>query len=132
VKVPDALAKPEEAPPTAEEEAYHLSVKVAANFPKERVKAADEKPEDAKSKDEAFKATQKTLQEKLQKEQSLQTRVYEVAKYTVDALLKGRAELLSKPADAAAANTQPSFPGQPTIQTSQPVQAVTPPVSIGE
>jgi hypothetical protein len=132
VKVPDALANPDEAPPVAEEESYHLSVKIAANFPKERVKAADEKPEDAKSKDEEFQATQKTLQEKLQKEQALQTRVYEVAKYTVDALLKGRAELLSKPADAAAANTQPSFPGQQTIQTSQPVQAVTPPVSIGE
>jgi hypothetical protein len=132
VKVPDALAKPEETPPPAEEDAYHLSVKVAANFPKERVKAADEKPEDAKSKDEAFQATQKTLQEKLQKEQALQTRVYEVAKYTVDSLIKNRADLLTKAADPAAATAQPSSPGQPTIQTSQPVQAVTPPVSIGE
>lgn len=132
VKVPDALAKPEETPPPAEEDAYHLSVKVAANFPKERVKAADEKPEDAKSKDEAFQATQKTLQEKLQKEQALQTRVYEVAKYTVDSLIKNRADLIAKAADPAATAAQPASPGQQPPPNSQPVQAVTPPVSIGE
>lgn len=132
VKVPDALAKPEDAPPATEEDTYHLTVKIAANFPKERVKAADEKPEDAKSKDEAFQATQKTLQEKLQKEQALQTRVYEVAKYTVDALIKARADLLSKTPDATAANPAAATPGQSPAATSQPVQAVTPPVSIGE
>lgn len=94
LQVPPALANPgDQAPPA--EETYHVSVKVEGKFATERSKAADEKPEDAKSKDEAFQAALKSLQEKLKSEQTYQGRVFELSKYTVDSLLKTRAELLA-------------------------------------
>lgn len=113
LQVPSALAKPGDPTPPAED-TYHITLKVAGNFATERSKAADEKPEDAKSKDEAFQASLKAVQEKLKSEQAYQGRVYELSKYTVDALLKSRAELIAAP-DANA-----GVPGQ----------AVTPPISI--
>lgn len=116
LKVPDALAQPGEEPAPAEEN-FQMTVKVEGKFATARTKPADEKPEDAKAADEAFQASLKTLQEKLKTEQAYQGRVYELSKYTIDALLKPRAELLQK----AAAD-----PGAAT----QPAEATTPPVSI--
>lgn len=116
VKVPDALAQPGETPPPAEEN-FQMTVKVEGKFATERTKPADEKPEDAKAADEAFQASLKTLQEKLKTEQAYQGRVYELSKYTIDALLKSRADLLQKPATDPAASTPPA-------------EATTPPISI--
>lgn len=119
VKVPDALAQPGETPPPAEEN-FHMTVKVEAKFATERTKPADEKPEAAKTAEEAFQASLKTLQDKLKTEQGFQGRVFEVSKYTIDALLKPRADLLAKStAEPASAGT-----GTGTIE------ATTPPVSI--
>ena len=115
VKVPDALAQPGEEPPPAEEN-FQMTVKVEGKFATTRTKPADEKPEDAKAADEAFQASLKTLQEKLKSEQAYHGRVYELSKYTIDALLKSRAELLQKATDPNA--------------TTQPAEATTPPISI--
>jgi hypothetical protein len=122
LQVPDALAQPGETPPPAEEN-FQMTVKVEGKFATERTKPADEKPEDAKAADEAFQASLKALQEKLKTEQSYQGRVFEVSKYTIDALLKSRAELLQAPAtDAAATPASPT--GNPALE------ATTPPISI--
>ncbi len=116
LKVPDALAQTGEETPPAEEN-YQMTVKVDGKFATARTKPADEKPEDAKAADEAFQASLKTLQEKLKTEQAFQGRVYEVSKYTIDALLKSRADLLQK------TTTEPS-------NSLQPTEATTPPISI--
>ena len=119
VQVPGTLAQPGETPPAAEEN-FQMTVKVEGKFATERTKPADEKPENAKTADEAFQASLKTLQDKLKTEQGYQGRVYEVSKYTIDSLLKPRADLLTKPATDSAAGGS----------TSGAIEATTPPVSI--
>jgi hypothetical protein len=120
-----------------------LTVNVNAELPKERKKEENEKPEDAKAKDEAFTSRIKSLTEKLGKERALEGRVFLVAKTSVDALMKERDQLITKaqPAPAADANkgavqtlpggivtTPPSSPVK--TATSPPVEAVTPPIAI--
>jgi hypothetical protein len=116
-----------------------LAVTVSAELPKERKKAEGEKPEDAKAKDAAFVERLKTLTEKLAKEKSLEGRTFEVAKSTVDVLMKEREQLIAKatPPPAADPNTGSvqKFPGgiiaQPPKQaTTAPIEAVSPPVSV--
>ncbi len=92
-------------PPSADNQL--LTVTVTAELPKERKKAADEKPEDAKTKDTAFAGRLKTLTEKLAKEKALAGRTFEVSKSTMDALLKEREKIVTKvtpPAPASEPN----------------------------
>mgnify|MGYP002784703518 CR=1 FL=1 len=119
LQVPEALAQPGETPPPAEEN-FHMTVKVEGKFATERTKPADEKPEDAKAADEAFQAALKERQDKLKAEQAFQGRVYEISKYTIDSLLKSRAELTQPATDPTAAAPQ-GIPG---------AEATTPPISI--
>lgn len=111
------------APPPADN--YAVTVEVKAELAKERTKAADEKPEDAKSKDEAFAARLKTLNEKLAKEQALAGHTFEIAKYTIENLLKERSALLKK-------EETPATPGNPPVPAapSGPIEAVTPPIAV--
>jgi hypothetical protein len=83
-------------PVKAAADKYYLTVTVSATLPKERKKEDGEKPEDAKTKDSAFTERIKTLTEKLAKENSLAGHTYEVAKTTVEPLLKERAQLIAK------------------------------------
>ncbi len=108
LQVPDALAQPGSSPPTPEEN-FQVTLKIEGKFATERVKAEGETPEDTKSKEEAFQASLKTLQEKLKTEQAYQGRVYELSKNTIDALLKSRTELIAQPAapGGAEASTPP-------------------------
>lgn len=119
---------------------YFLTVDVTAELAKERKKEADEKPEDAKTKDEAFTTRLKALQQQLEIEQRLKGRTYEVAKSTVEPLLKDKAALLKK-ADAPAAQGGPQggpqglppgiqMPGMPGSPRRAPVEAVTPPIAV--
>ncbi len=134
---PPAAIKAATPPPATDN--FLLTVSVSAELPKERKKEAGEKPEDAKTKDTAFTERLKTLTEKLQKESALADRTYEVAKTTVEPLLKDRAALITKatpPATAGAAggNVQ-KLPGgmiarPPITATTPPIEAVTPPVSV--
>lgn len=119
-----------EAPPAAENN-FFMTVEVAADLPKERKKEADEKPEDAKTKDEAFQKRSKELQDKLAKEQGLKGRTFEVTQWTVDALTKDRASLLKKPGQPAPAGA--GIPGLPPgfqLAPRGPVEAVTPPIAV--
>jgi hypothetical protein len=94
---PEKTAAPkegEEAPAAAEQ--YLMDIKVSAELPKERKKAEGEKPEDAETADKAFAERLATLTERLEKTEELEGRTFVVSKFTVDSLLKGRAELMSK------------------------------------
>ncbi len=109
---------------------FLVTVDVKAELPKERKKGTDEKPEDAKTKDTAFTERLKTLTEKLAKEKALAGITFEVAKTTVDPLLKSREEIITKaqpasPENASSGGGVQSFPGG--MITSPPVKATTPP-----
>ncbi len=94
-------------------ENYPVLVSVKADLPKERTAGADEKPEDKTKLDEEFKSKQKTLTEKLSKEQALPTRPFLIAKGPIDQVLKERSALMaekkSSPAPSPAAMTAPGL-----------------------
>jgi Domain of unknown function (DUF4340) len=135
----------------------YVTVAVTGDIAKERKKEEGEKPEDAKTKDEAFATRVKDLNDKLAKEQKLAGRTFEVAKTTVDSLLKERDQLITKatppaPADAGApsvqtlpggviasppmapaappANTPPTPKPPKQVATTPPIEAVTPPIAV--
>ncbi len=127
-------ADPNEPAPATDN--FLMTVDVSAELPKERKKEANEKPEDAKAKDEAFAKRLATLTEKLEKEKRLSGVTFEVAKSTVEALLKNRQSMIAK-AKPAGKNAGPGvqkFPGgivapAPGSIVAPPVRATTPPAA---
>lgn len=115
---------------------FLMTVDVTAELPKERKKDDGEKPEDAKTKDAAFTERLKTLTEKLAKEKALAGITFEVAKSTVDPLLKDRAALITKakpaPPTPGAVNKLPGgiIARPPLAAPGGPIEAVTPPISV--
>ena len=123
---------------------FLMTVDVTAELPKERKKEEGEKPEDAKTKDNAFADRLKTLTEKLAKEKALAGISFEISKSSVEALLKDRASIITKatpPPAEGAANKPPvqQFPGGViapppagggATATTPPIEAVTPPISV--
>ena len=95
-----------------EGENYPVQVTVSAQLPTQRTPAADEKPEDKERLDKEFKEKLAKLEQKLKAEQALGKWTFAVSKFTVEPLLKKRAELLAdKKAEApggAGANGIPS------------------------
>ena len=71
-----------------------MMVAVTAQIPKERTPGKDEKPEDKARLDKEFKDKQKKLEDKLSQEKAYEKWVYLVSNWTVDSLLKDRAQLL--------------------------------------
>lgn len=137
-KTVTAAPSPEETPATPAD-SFLMTVAVTAELPKERKKEADEKPEDASAKDTAFSERLKLLTEKLANEQALAGTTFEIGKSTVELLLKERAGLITSAApateaaaDAGAVQTLPGgmIARPPVTATTQPIQAVTPPISI--
>jgi hypothetical protein len=76
------------------DEYYDLTFAVSAALPAERTPGKDEKPADKDKLDQEFKATQKQLGEKLAQETAGGKWSYLVSSWTMDPLLKTRAELL--------------------------------------
>lgn len=115
-----------------------LTVSVSAELPKERKKEEGEKPEDAKTKDEAFATRLKSLTEKLEKEKSLEGRTFLVSKSNLDALLKERAALVKKAGEAVGEGADASgvqqLPGgliaPPPPSQGKGMVATTPPIEI--
>lgn len=107
-----------EAPPAAE--SFLMTVAVSAELPKERKKPEGEKAEEAEAAQKAFDERLKALTEGLEKTKALEGRTFEVSKFTVDALLKGRAELMDKGPG----------PGAGAAPVPQGTSAFTPPVEI--
>ncbi len=106
------------------EDKYYLTVAVTADFPKERTAGKDEKPEDKAKLDKEFKEKTDKLEEKFKTEKALEGRVFAVSKWTLDSLLKHRADLLQvekkeEKKDGAAA---------PAAAPINPVDATLPPV----
>ena len=129
------MQKPAETSPDAPAaESYLMTVTVTATIPAERKKEEGEKEEDAKTKDEAFATRKKALEERLAADRKLEGRTFKVSKYTVEALLKKRAELVkaAQPAaDAPAPATGATNPPAVTpVNPRRPVEAVTPPIEI--
>jgi hypothetical protein len=86
---------------------FYTQVSVTANLPKERTPAKDEKAEDKAKLDKEFADKQKPLQEKLASEQKLDKWTYLVSSWTVEPLVRNRADLMvekkeEKKADTAA------------------------------
>lgn len=96
-----------------------LQVNVTATLPKERPPAPEEKPGDKTRLDADFAAKQKTLAEKLTREQRFSSRIYLVPKSTVETLSRDPAALLAPKAAPAAAEA-----------ASPPVSVTTPPVAV--
>lgn len=136
-----APSNPEDSAPPAED-TYLMTVKVDAKIPAERKKDEGEKPEDAKTKDEAFATRTKELNERLEKEKALAPYTFEVSKASFEQLVKDRATLTKKPDPEAGAEQgmqgmpqglPPGFklPGNPVVPRSgPPTEATTPPVEV--
>lgn len=77
-------------------EDYWLTVAVTAQIPKERTPGKDEKPEDKAKLDKEFKDQQQKLEDKLKQEQRFGQWTYLVSGWTIDSLLKERAQLLAE------------------------------------
>jgi hypothetical protein len=73
---------------------YPVTVSVKGDFAQNRSVGADEKDEDKAKLDQAFKDELTKLNEKLKKEQAFAGRTFLVSKWTVEALLKHRHDLL--------------------------------------
>jgi len=76
------------------EDNYHFAVRVTGDFAKERTPGQDEKPEDKEKLDKEFKEKLTKLEEKLKAERAYEKWTYLVSKWTIDALLKERKDLL--------------------------------------
>ncbi|HNQ87770.1 MAG TPA: DUF4340 domain-containing protein [Verrucomicrobiota bacterium] len=111
------------------EDAYYLTVDVAADLPKERAPGKDEKAEDKEKLDKEFKEKTDKLAEKLKQEKALGKWTYVVSKYTVDGLLKERHALLAekkeeaaKPDAAGGAEDAAAPPMPPLVPELPPIQ----------
>ena len=123
-----AAPKEGETAPAPATEEYLMDIKVTAELPKERKKTDGEKPEEAEAADKAFAERLKTLTERLEATKALEGRTFLVSKFSVDALLKGRAELMSKgpgpvPPPGTSAFTPPvQIPAPPAPDAPAPEQ----------
>ncbi len=86
-----------------DKEQYFLKFDVAAKIEKERKAAEGEKPEDKETLDKEHREKVEKAEEKLANEKKLAGTIFVVSKYTVDALMKPRKDLLKGPDDKGAA-----------------------------
>ncbi|HRZ91431.1 MAG TPA: DUF4340 domain-containing protein [Candidatus Paceibacterota bacterium] len=100
---------------------YPVRVKASASIPAERTPGKDEKAEDKERLDKEFKEKNDKLKEKLQQEKDLEPWTFLVSKWTFDALLKNRADLLKSPdTNAAASASEPEQNGPPPMVPGLP------------
>jgi hypothetical protein len=78
------------------EDNHYLQFAVNASLPKERTPGKDEKPEEKTKLDKEFKEKNDKLQEKLKTEKEYEKWTYVVSKWSIDALLKERKDLLAE------------------------------------
>ncbi len=99
-------------------ESYLLTVKASGEIPQERKRAENEAPELAQAADKAFADRKQTLTKMLEQIRKIENRTFKVGKFTVESLLKSRADLMDK---GPGPQAQPGNSGAP---------AFTPPISI--
>jgi hypothetical protein len=73
---------------------YAMTLTVAASLPKERPSIKDEKPEDKAQLEKEFADSQKRIQDKLTQEKGCEKWIYLVSSYTLESVLRERAQLL--------------------------------------
>ena len=88
------------------EDNYPVSFSITASQPASRAAARDEKPEDKAKLDKDFQAQQKTLADKLAKAQAFTNWVYQMPAYSIDEVLKPRAQLLEEASTNSTAQVQ--------------------------
>ena len=98
----------------AEGDNVSLQVTTDAALIKERTPGKDEKPEDKEKLDKEFKEKLAKQEEKFKTEQAFGKWTYTVTKWSVDALLKNRSELLAEKKPAA---TTPAGAGASPVPT---------------
>lgn len=127
-------------------ENYYLSFSADGKFAEQRTPPApdkDGKPteteEQKKAADEAFAKDLQKKKEKLAGEQSHKDRIFVVTKYTLDGVMKKRADFLKEKATPAAPGAVPgglpgAAPAAPPVSIpagkTGTIEAVTPPVSV--
>jgi hypothetical protein len=94
-------------------DAYPLTVSVAAAFPKERTPAKDEKPDDKAKLDKEFKESQKKLEDKLAQEQAYGKWIYLVSSWSVDPVLKERGQLMVEKKEEPKKDEKPAAAAEP-------------------
>src|SRR5262249_233861 len=75
---------------------YYFNVALSGEPPKERTPGKDEKPEDKEKLEKEFKEKADKLAEKIKQEKNYQKYTYLVSKWTIDAFLKERKDLLEE------------------------------------
>ena len=80
-------------------DAYHITLAVSADHPKERTPGKDEKPEDKTKLDKEFKDKTTKLDDKLAQEKKLEGWVFAMSSWSLDSLLKRRTELFVEKKD---------------------------------
>jgi len=78
---------------------YPITMTVVANFPKTRIPAKDEKPEDKDKADKAWQDRQKQLDATLKQAQAYQNWIYLMPGWSLDSLLKDRKDLVVEKAE---------------------------------
>ncbi|HRQ91039.1 MAG TPA: DUF4340 domain-containing protein, partial [Bacteroidia bacterium] len=88
-----------------------LTIKVSAEFPKERKPGEEESDEEKKKLDEEFANRIAGLQKKLEQEKQLEGHVFKVRSYIVDSIVKKRSELMEEKKEEPKANAEEVAPG---------------------
>jgi len=98
-----------------------ITVAVAAQLPKERTPGKDEKPEDKDKLDKEFKEKVKKQEEKLAAEKAFEPWIFQVSGWTVDSLLKIRADLMAeKKEEKPAGDDTNAIPGSVIMPPEPP------------
>jgi Domain of unknown function (DUF4340) len=109
-------------------DSYPMTMSVAANFPKVRIPAKDEKPEDKAKADQAWQVRQKQLDDSLKKAQAYQNWVYLVPAWSLDSLLKVRQDLIME----KTGEPKPAAKGDSTASKDDPGAPIAVPDPVGE
>ena len=92
------------------EENYFMTVSIAGEPVRERVAGKDEKPEDKEKLDKEFSERRKKLEEKIRAEKKFEKWTYVVAKWTLDPLLRDRAQLMVEKKEEPKKEDKPAEP----------------------
>ena len=107
---------------------YPITMTIVANFPKERIPAKDEKPEDKDKADKAWQERQKQLDATLKQMQAYQNWIYLIPGWSLDSLLKDRKDLIVEQVE----EPKPAAKGDSAAARSESTQAVSdPPAATG-
>lgn len=108
-----------------EDDSYPISIQISADIPSERKAPEGESAEDKERLDKEFKEKNEPLEKKLKTEEAYQKWTYLVSKWTIDALLNKRSDLVKEKESEAAAEDENVVP--PTPGDSSAVEEPKPP-----